>query len=369
MKSKRILTFFGTRPEAIKMIPVIKALRSKGCDVIIGLSGQHIQMVDEILDLFGETADFSLKIQTRIQRVEDAVGLIIPELCAKIREYKPDLVFVHGDTTSTLAGALSAYYERTPVAHIEAGLRSHNLFHPWPEEVNRKLTAPLTTYHFAPTPSAVENLKREGITTEVHMTGNTVIDALYMTRDLLATRDDLRADLEKKYSFLNPTKKLILMTGHRRENLGDGLNNVMQAILKIAERPDVEILFPLHPNPQVRASFQNLLTENCPVHIIEPVPYPEMVWLLNKAKLVITDSGGIQEEAPSFRVPTIVTRETTERYEAVEKGWSKLVGTDVEKILEAVTEYLDSSEVLKSLSTVDNPYGDGSAAQRIAAII
>lgn len=351
------------------MIPVIKALRSKGFEVIVGLSGQHIQMVDELLELFGETADFSLKIQDRIQRVEDALSLILPELCAKIREHKPDLVFVHGDTSSTFAGALAAYYERTPVAHVEAGLRSHNLFHPWPEEVNRKLTAPLTSYHFAPTPGAVENLKREGITEGVYMTGNTVIDALYITRDLLETKSELGLALQEKYKFLNPAKKLILMTGHRRENLGDGLNNVMQAVLKIAERSDVEILFPLHPNPKVRASFQDLLTEHCPVHIIDPVPYPEMVWLLAKAKLVITDSGGIQEEAPSFRVPTVVTRETTERFEAVEKGWSKLVGTDTAKIVEAATDYLDSDDVLQRLSTMENPYGDGTAAKRIAAAL
>lgn len=368
--TKNILTFFGTRPEAIKMIPVIRSLRKKGFKVTVGLSGQHTDMVDQLLELFGETADFTLNIQGSVKNVEDPIVLIIPGLCAKLREIKPDLILVHGDTSSTLAGALAGYYERIPVGHVEAGLRSSNIFHPWPEEINRKLTADLTLLHFAPTTLAMGNLLRENVPgDEIFVTGNTVVDALYMMNDEIEKNDTLRIGFEEKYNFLNKDKKWILMTGHRRENLGEGLNNVMQAILELSKRSDVEIIFPVHPNPKVRSSFAELITIDCPVHIVDPLPYSEMVWLLSRSSLVITDSGGIQEEAPSFKVPAVVTRETTERKEAVLKGWAKLVGTDKQKIIDASNEFLDSTSLKQYLDLEENPYGDGTAADQISSII
>lgn len=370
MSSKKILTFLGTRPEAIKMIPVIKALKNSGFDVAVGLSGQHTTMVESVFELFNETYDFSLDIQSQIRNIEDTLCLSLSKLCTYLRENKQDLILVHGDTSSTLAGSMAGYYNQIPVGHVEAGLRSHNIFSPWPEEINRKLTGSIGQLHFAPTLSAKNNLLREGIKEEnIHVTGNTVVDALFLMNTLNQTRTELKEQLEKKFSFLNPDKKWILYTGHRRENFGDGLNRVMQAVLKLAQRDDVEVIFPIHPNPNVRNSFKELLPEDSPVHIVEPLPYSEMVWVLSRANLVITDSGGLQEEAPSFKVPVVVTRDTTERLETLETGWAKLVGTDTQAIIKASEDFLDSAQLKLKLSNSSNPYGDGTASLQIVQTI
>lgn len=345
------------------MTPVILALRKKGFQVTVGLSGQHKEMVDDLLNLFKISADFSLEIQDQVRNTEDVLSLALPRLCKKLRSLRPDLILVHGDTSSTLAGALAGFYEKIPVGHVEAGLRSQNRLHPWPEELNRRLTASLALWHFAPTVSSRLNLIREGIDpTTVFTTGNTVIDALF----LMKSNNDQNPHLIKKFNYLDSSKKWVLVTGHRRENFGMGLNQFMQALLELAKRPDVEIIFPVHPNPQVRASFADLIQPGCPIHLINPLPYSEMVWLLSCASLVITDSGGIQEEAPSFKVPVVVTRETTERLETVTKGWAKLVGTDKNKIISASYEFLDSHEVREYLKGEENPYGDGTASIQIA---
>jgi UDP-N-acetylglucosamine 2-epimerase (non-hydrolysing) len=362
-KIKSILVFLGTRPEAIKMSPVINALRAKGFHVIIGLSGQHNEMVNDQLKLFKISADFSLEIQDKVKNTEDVVSLCLPQLCQRLKILKPDLILVHGDTSTTLAGALSGFYEKIPVGHVEAGLRSHNYLHPWPEEMNRRLTASLSLWHFAPTASSKHNLIKEGIDPNlILITGNTVIDALYMMNSM----NEKNPDLKEKFQFLDSSKKWILVTGHRRENFGLGLKQFMQALLRLSQRPDVEIIFPVHPNPQVRASFADLIQPGCPIHLIQPLAYSEMVWLLSRSRLVITDSGGIQEEAPSFKVPVVVTRETTERTETVSQGWAKLVGTDSNKIVDASNEYLDSTVLREFLKNQNNPYGDGTAAVQIA---
>lgn len=361
-KIKNILVFLGTRPEAIKMSPVIIALRAKGFQVTVGLSGQHNEMVNDQLKLFKITADFSLEIQDVVKNTEDVVSLCLPRLCQKLKALKPDLILVHGDTSTTLAGALSGFYEKIPVGHVEAGLRSHNHLHPWPEEMNRRLTASLSLWHFAPTATSRQNLINEGIDpAKIFTTGNTVIDALY----LMNSMNEKNPDLKEKFHFLNSSKKWILVTGHRRENFGLGLKQFMQALLHLSQRPDVEIIFPVHPNPQVKASFAELIQSGCPIHLIQPLAYSEMVWLLSHSSLVITDSGGIQEEAPSFKVPVVVTRETTERIETVSQGWAKLVGTDTHKIIDASNEYLDSMVLREFLSNQKNPYGDGTAAKQI----
>lgn len=363
----KVLVFFGTRPEAIKMVPVIKSLKRGGLDVQVGLSGQHTDMVQEILQIFDEQPNFSLKIQSLAKNVEDTLALTVPKLCEVLRRDRPDLILVHGDTSSTLAGALAGFYEKIPVGHVEAGLRSHDYKQPWPEEMNRKLTASLASYHFAPTNLNRENLIQEGIPSDsIFITGNTVIDALKMTMNLVKENE---TKFSEKFNHLDPKKKWILVTGHRRENLGQGLNQFVKALLKISERKDVEIIFPVHPNPQVRASFQDLIDAHCPIHLINPLPYTEMIWLLSKSALVITDSGGIQEEAPSFKVPVIVTRETTERNEAVQSGWAQLVGTDTNKIVAAANYYLNSEEIIQKLSQTANPFGDGLSSQRITELI
>lgn len=345
------------------MSPVIITLRAKGFQVTVGLSGQHNEMVNNQLKLFKLSADFSLEIQDKVKNTEDVVSLCLPQLCQRLKVLKPDLILVHGDTSTTLAGALSGFYEKIPVGHIEAGLRSHNHLHPWPEEMNRRLTASLSLWHFAPTASSKENLIKEGIDpATIFTTGNTVIDALYMMNSM----NEKNPDLKEKFHFLNSSKKWVLVTGHRRENFGLGLKQFMQALLRLSKRPDVEIIFPVHPNPQVRASFAELIQPGCPIHLIQPLAYSEMVWLLSRSSLVITDSGGIQEEAPSFKVPVVVTRETTERTETVSQGWAKLVGTDSNKIVEVSNEYLDSAVLREILRNQKNPYGDGTAAMQIA---
>lgn len=366
--SKTVLVFFGTRPEAIKMVPVIKELRKQEFRVIVGLSGQHQELVKEVLDIFNEQADFNLNIQGKVKNTEDVVVACLSPLCEKIREYRPDLVLVHGDTSSTLAGAMAAFYCQTPVGHVEAGLRSHNIYSPWPEEMNRKLTTDISVLHFAPTPSSVKNLELQGVDlSKVHTTGNTVVDALYLMQKLNLSDVGQLTKLKEKFNFLNPEKKWILFTGHRRENFGVGLYNVMKAILEIAQQPDVEIVFPIHPNPKVRASFQDLLDQKHNIHVIDPLPYPELVWLLSKSALVITDSGGLQEEAPSFKVPVVVTRDTTERHETIEIGWAKLVGTNTHEIVKEALNYLQNPN--SDLKKTPNPYGDGSASEKIVAAI
>lgn len=349
------------------MAPVIKALRQEGFDVTVGLSGQHISMVKSVLDLFNIQADFSLEIQNQIQNIEDTLCLSLSKLCSLLRKNPHDLILVHGDTSSTLAGSLAGYYNQIPVGHIEAGLRSHNIRSPYPEEVNRKLTASISELHFAPTVSAKHNLLREGIDEKhIFITGNTVVDALYLMNEANEANTELKDHNENKFRFLNPNKKWVLYTGHRRENFGDGLNKVMQAVLEIAQRDDVEIIFPIHPNPNVRRSFADLIEDGTAIHIIDPLSYSEMVWLMSRSQLVITDSGGLQEEAPSFKVPVVVTRDTTERQETLEKGWAKLVGTNTEAIIKESTQFLDSKELKEKLSTEPNPYGDGTASLKIA---
>jgi UDP-N-acetylglucosamine 2-epimerase (non-hydrolysing) len=366
--TKRVLMVFGTRPEAIKMMPVVRALRAAGAgvDCRVCVTAQHRQMLDQVLAIFEVVPDWDLNLMQPNQDITDITSRILVGLRSVLREWRPDIVLVHGDTTTTFAASLAAFYERLEIGHVEAGLRTGDRYAPWPEEMNRKLTGALATLHFAPTETARENLLAEGVVPEsIVVTGNTVIDALLAV--VHRTREDeaTRTKLESIFSYLDPDKKLIVVTGHRRENFGAGFESVCRALARIAGRDDVQVVYPVHLNPNVQRPVREILGNLPQVHLIEPLDYVPFVGLLDRAFLILTDSGGIQEEAPSLGKPVLVMRDVTERPEAVEAGTVRLVGTDEERIVAETERLLDDPDHYESMARSHNPYGDGRASERI----
>ncbi|MFC0180451.1 non-hydrolyzing UDP-N-acetylglucosamine 2-epimerase [Thorsellia kenyensis] len=364
----KVLTVFGTRPEAIKMAPLVHALANDDYfDAKICVTAQHREMLDQVLKLFEIKPDFDLNIMKPGQTLIDITQQILQGLAKTFQEFKPDIVLVHGDTTTTLAASLAAFYHQIPVGHIEAGLRTGNLFSPWPEEGNRKVTGHLAQIHFAPTQTSKNNLLKENIANDsIVITGNTVIDALFWVRDKISKEEKLKSSLEAKYPFLDTDKKIILVTGHRRESFGDGFERICKALALIALRyPNVQIVYPVHLNPNVNEPVNRILKDINNIFLIEPQDYLPFVYLMMHSDIILTDSGGIQEEAPSLGKPVLVMRETTERPEAVDAGTVKLVGTGIEKIVENVSELLNNSASYNEMSKAHNPYGDGEACNRI----
>ncbi|EKM0373794.1 non-hydrolyzing UDP-N-acetylglucosamine 2-epimerase [Cronobacter turicensis] len=364
----RVLTVFGTRPEAIKMAPLVHALaQDPAFDTRVCVTAQHREMLDQVLHLFSIVPDYDLNIMKPGQGLTEITCRILEGLKPILTEFRPDVVLVHGDTTTTIATSLAAFYQRIPVGHVEAGLRTGDLYSPWPEEANRTLTGHLAMYHFAPTELSRQNLLRENIPeARIFVTGNTVIDALIAVRDRVMADESLRLRLETQYPFLDGDKKMILVTGHRRESFGEGFEQICRALADIAaQNRDVQIVYPVHLNPNVTEPVNRILGHVENVVLIEPQEYLPFVWLMNHAWLILTDSGGIQEEAPSLGKPVLVMRETTERPEAVEAGTVRLVGTDTQRIVAEVTRLLHDEVAYQAMSHAHNPYGDGQACERI----
>ena len=378
----KVMLVFGTRPEAIKMSPLIKEFqrRSDEFETIVCVTGQHREMLDQVLKIFDITPDYDLNIMRQGQDLTDVTVRVLSGLRDVFKECYPDVVLVHGDTTTSTASALAAFYAQIPVAHVEAGLRTHNLYSPWPEEMNRQVTARIATYNFSPTPLAESNLKKENTLGKTFVTGNTVIDALHMVVDKLQNSPALAIEQEKilldagyDINRLTNERKLVLITGHRRENFGDGFICMVTAMKDLSEKyTDVDFVYPMHLNPSVRKHihevFGNDLTRSN-FFFIEPLQYLEFVHLMSKADIVLTDSGGIQEEAPGLGKPVLVMRDTTERPEAIVSGTVRLVGTDYDKIVNEVSVLLDDPEVYAKMSHAVNPYGDGQACRRIADVL
>ena len=365
---KKVLTVFGTRPEAIKMAPLVKALANDTrYEAKVCVTAQHREMLDQVLDLFEIVPDFDLDLMKAGQTLPEVTSRILLELTPVLKEFKPDVVLVHGDTATTFAASLAAYYEQIPVGHVEAGLRTGNIYSPWPEEANRKLTGALTKYHFAPTETSKDNLLKENVdASDIYVTGNTVIDALLLVKEKVETDTVLKAEMQVNFPFLNNDKKLVLITGHRRESFGGGFERICEAINKLAtQNPDVIFCYPVHLNPNVQEPVNRLLANLQNVHLIEPQQYLPFVYLMNRSNIILTDSGGIQEEAPSLGKPVLVMRDTTERPEAVDAGTVKLVGTSVAKITTEVSKLLNDASYYQEMSFAHNPYGDGKACQRI----
>jgi UDP-N-acetylglucosamine 2-epimerase (non-hydrolysing) len=368
----KVMTVFGTRPEAIKMAPLVKALaEDPAIDSRVCVTAQHRQMLDQVMNLFDIRPDFDLNIMKPGQTLSGISSEILMRMEPVFAEFKPDLVLVHGDTSTTLCTTLAAYYQRVPVAHIEAGLRTHNLNSPWPEEGNRKMTGALACMHFAPTDQSRSNLLREGVDdTSIHVTGNTVIDALLTVKGRLETDAGMAAEMVMRFPYLRSDARLILITGHRRENFGDGFERICAAIAELAcEFPEDDFLYPVHMNPNVREPVGRLLGGLRNVHLIEPQEYLPFVYLMTRAYIILTDSGGIQEEAPSLGKPVLVMRDTTERPEAVEAGTVKLVGTEIRQIVEGVRTLLNDITEYELMAFSHNPYGDGKACARILEAI
>ena len=366
---KKILLVFGTRPEAIKMSPLVKRLQAQPAfDVKVCVTAQHRHMLDQVLSLFDIRPDFDLNLMKPGQDLDDITSGVLLGLKSVLMQWRPDAMLVHGDTSTTFAASLAAFYQRIPVGHVEAGLRTGNLYSPWPEEANRKLTSVLAHWHFAPTTTSRNNLLNEGISSEtIHVTGNTVIDALLQVREKIVTNAGLRNQFKKEFSFLDPTMRLVLVTGHRRENFGEGFEHICQALASIAlNHANVQVVYPVHLNPQVQEPVRRLLGKVKNVHLIEPLDYLPFVYLMDKSTLILTDSGGIQEEAPSLGKPVLVMRDTTERPEAVEAGTVRLVGTNADEIVTQTSILLSNSEAYTAMAFAHNPYGDGLACDRIA---
>ena len=373
---KKVLLVFGTRPEAIKMAPLVKAFQEQNnlFKTKICVTGQHREMLDQVLDLFEINADFDLDIMRPNQDLYDITGNILQGMKGVFSIYRPDIVFVHGDTTTTFAVSLAAFYEKIEVAHIEAGLRTNNIYSPWPEEANRKLTSQLTTYHFTPTKQSQDNLLSENIAPDkIIVTGNTVIDALLLMQNKLQINVTFREQVKKSIlekGFDPEASEFVLVTGHRRENFGQGIVNICSALKKIAlDRPNINIVYPVHLNPNVFKPVNDLLGDVKNVYLIEPLQYEAFIYLMSLSKLIITDSGGVQEEAPSLGKPVLVMRDTTERPEAVSAGTVKLVGTNIQGIVSATNELLDNTLVYESMAKAHNPYGDGKACERIISFM
>jgi UDP-N-acetylglucosamine 2-epimerase (non-hydrolysing) len=363
-----VLTVFGTRPEAIKMAPLVHALaKDPFFEAKVCVTAQHREMLDQVLKLFSIVPDYDLNIMQPGQGLTEITCRILEGLKPILAEFKPDVVLVHGDTTTTLATSLAAFYQRIPVGHVEAGLRTGDLYSPWPEEANRTLTGHLAMYHFSPTETSRQNLLRENVAdSRIFITGNTVIDALLWVRDQVMSSDTLRSELAANYPFIDPDKKMILVTGHRRESFGRGFEEICHALADIATtHQDIQIVYPVHLNPNVREPVNRILGHVKNVILIDPQEYLPFVWLMNHAWLILTDSGGIQEEAPSLGKPVLVMRDTTERPEAVTAGTVRLVGTDKQRIVEEVTRLLKDENEYQAMSRAHNPYGDGQACSRI----
>jgi len=366
------LVVFGTRPEAIKMAPLVHALKGdKRFDVKLCVTAQHREMLDQVLNLFEIKPDFDLDIMSAGQTLSDVTIRILSGMRDVLQDFKPDLLLVHGDTATTFAASLAAYYQQIPVGHVEAGLRTGNLYSPWPEEANRKLTGAITRYHFAPTETARINLRAESVPVEyITVTGNTVIDALFWVQEKIDQNPRVASQLASRYPFLDQDKKLILVTGHRRESFGGGFERICEALRLIAiEYPDYQVLYPVHLNPNVQEPVNRLLQGVENIYLIEPQDYLPFVYLMSRAHIILTDSGGIQEEAPSLGKPVLVMRDTTERPEAVDAGTVKLVGTDVDKVIGEIKELMDNEESYRRMSEAHNPYGDGNACQRILDVL
>lgn len=364
----KVLSVFGTRPEAIKMAPLVLALAGdERFDAKVCVTGQHREMLDQVLVLFDIKPDFDLNIMRPGQDLTEVTTAILQGMKNVFAQFKPDIVLVHGDTATTFATSLASYYQQIPVAHVEAGLRTGNLYSPWPEEANRKLTGTLSALHFAPTTTSSQNLQREGVDeSQIIVTGNTVIDALHDIVHKLENDARLKQSLGEQFSFLSLDRRIVLVTGHRRESFGSGFERICQALADTAHAfPQVDIVYPVHLNPNVREPVNRLLAGITNVHLIEPLDYLPFVYLMNRAYIILTDSGGIQEEAPSLGKPVLVMRDTTERPEAVQAGTVKLIGTEVEAINRNLSELLTNESAYQQMSFAHNPYGDGKACQRI----
>lgn len=363
----KVLTVFGTRPEAIKMATLaLQLAEDKRFDARVCVTAQHREMLDQVLSLFELTPDYDLDLMKPGQDLADVTSGILQGMRGVFADFRPDMVLVHGDTATTFAASLAAYYHQIPVGHVEAGLRTGDLYSPWPEEANRKLTGALAAKHFAPTETSKQNLLREGLDpSTIHVTGNTVIDALLeVVHKLDGTT--LAGQLQERFSFLEDDKRLVLVTGHRRESFGDGFERICKALAETAQtHPDVQVVYPVHLNPNVREPVNRLLAGIDNIHLIEPQDYLPFVYLMNRASVILTDSGGIQEEAPSLGKPVLVMRNTTERPEAVEAGAVKLVGTNVDVITSELAQLLTDADAYRAMSYAHNPYGDGKACRRI----
>ena len=364
---KKIMTVFGTRPEAIKMAPLVKALQeSSDLETFTCLSGQHQEMLTQVMDFFKLEAQHNLQVMDGHPALTQVYSRVLDRLQPVLENEKPDLVLVHGDTATTAAASMACFFQQIPVGHIEAGLRTGNIYSPWPEEFNRRVAGIITKFHFAPTEKSKANLVSEGIGEDfIDVTGNTVIDALFLTIDQLEKNEDYKKDFYQRFPFVNTDKKMILVTGHRRENFGDGLKNICRALSQLAQREDTKIIYPVHLNPNVKGPVEELLGNEENIHLIPPLEYNDFIFLMKHSYLIVTDSGGVQEEAPSLGKPVIVTRNTTERPEAVEAGTVKLVGTDFDLLFKSTSQLLDDKEAYLATSRSHNPYGDGKATQRI----
>ena len=380
---KRVMLVFGTRPEAIKMCPLVKEFQKHNdeFETIVCVTGQHREMLDQVLDIFEVKPDFDLNIMKQGQDLYDVTARVLTGMRDVFKECKPDVVLVHGDTTTSTAAALAAFYQQIPVGHVEAGLRTHNIYSPWPEEMNRQITGRIANYNFSPTPLSESNLKEEKAQGEIYVTGNTVIDALHMVVNKLKNDESLAKEQKgilKKAGYdvnrLADGRKLVLITGHRRENFGEGFIHMVTAIKDLKNKyPEVDFVYPMHLNPNVRKPIHEVFGEDLSnldnMFFIEPLQYLEFVYLMEKATIVLTDSGGIQEEAPGLGKPVLVMRDTTERPEALASGTVHLVGTDYQKIMDEVSTLLEDDNAYEKMSKAVNPYGDGKACERIVKIL
>jgi UDP-N-acetylglucosamine 2-epimerase len=369
--TKHVMVVFGTRPEAIKMAPVVQALKATpGFSTSVVVTAQHREMLDQVLGLFGIVPDVDLDLMRPGQGLDALFARVLTGVGDAISARQPDLVLVHGDTTTALAAGLATFHAKVPLGHVEAGLRTGNMQAPWPEEANRRLIAPMASLHFAPTELASQNLLNEGIHgSDVFVTGNTVIDALLWAKARLDTDSSIHDAVTAHLPWLDPSKRLVLVTGHRRENFGASFDQICQALKNLASRGDIQVVYPVHLNPKVREPVERILRGLENVFLIEPLEYVPFAYLMAKSHLIITDSGGIQEEAPALGKPVLVARETTERPEAIEAGTAQLVGTDTGRIVEAASRLLDDPVAYRQMASANNPFGDGKAAKRIAAIV
>ena len=368
---KKVMVVFGTRPEAIKMAPVVKACKARPeLEVKVCVTAQHRQMLDQVMDIFGLAADFDLNVMAPNQTLGDITCKVLKGMEDVFGQWRPDVILVQGDTTTVIAAALAAFYHKIEVGHVEAGLRTGNVYSPWPEEMNRMIAGCLATPHYAPTPRSRDNLLKENKNPEtVFVTGNTVIDALHDAVVIMDRDQELTAKLEAEFPFLDASKRLVLVTGHRRENFGEGFVHICNAIARVAKRDDVQVVYPMHMNPNVRKPVTEILGHLENVHLIEPLDYLSFLYMMRRSYLIMTDSGGVQEEAPSLGKPVIVMRDTTERPEAVDAGTVILAGTETEAMASSAERLLDEPDFYHRMAHAVNPYGDGLASKRIAALL
>ncbi|WP_092972307.1 non-hydrolyzing UDP-N-acetylglucosamine 2-epimerase [Ralstonia sp. NFACC01] len=366
----KILSVFGTRPEAIKMAPLVKALAEQSAmESVVCVTGQHKQMLQQVLDLFDITPQYDLELMTQNQTLNGLSARLLTAFDDVLETVRPDRILVHGDTTTAMMSAMAAFHRRIPIGHVEAGLRTGDLYQPWPEEMNRRTIDVCADLLFAPTDSSRRNLQAENLGGRILVTGNTVIDALLQTTQRILKDDAFRTELDAHFPFLKDDRKVLLVTGHRRENFGSGFANICEALAKLARRDDIQIVYPIHLNPNVRGPVQTALAGLPNVHLIEPLDYARFVRLMQRAHVILTDSGGVQEEAPSLGKPVLVMRNVTERPEAVQAGTVRLVGTEVDSIVGAVSHLYDNDDAWRAFSQRLNPYGDGLASQRIVAAL